>query len=494
MSLYDLAVIGGGVNGCGIARDAAGRGLAVHLCDKGDIGGGTSSASTKLIHGGLRYLERFEFKMVREALRERETLLRIAPHIVRPMRFVLPHRAGLRPWPVLKLGLMLYDRIGGRGSLDRTRSIDLARDPAGAALRSADGRAFEYSDCWVDDARLVVLNAIDAAERGATIAPRTACVAAERAGGVWRVTLESAEGRSEIRARTLVNAAGPWVAEVAQDAIRANATASVRLVRGSHIVTPRLFEHDRAYLLQQPDGRVVFAIPFEDDFTLIGTTDVDHEDAPDDAAPTDEEIDYLCKAAGAAFRRPVVRDDIVWSYAGVRPLHDGGAGAAQAATRDYALELEAGEGRAPLLTVYGGKLTTYRTLAEAALAKLARVTAIPVDGWTARSALPGGGFHGDRPLSKRLRAAFAWLSEPHAARLARSYGSRAWDMLEGARSMADLGRLFGADLTEREVRYLIAKEWAWTAEDVLWRRTKLGLRFAAEQRAALAAFMPGGER
>ena len=493
MTLYDIAIIGGGVNGCGIARDAAGRGLSVHLCERGDLASGTSSASTKLVHGGLRYLETMEFRLVREALAEREALLRIAPHIVRPMRFVLPHRPGLRAWPIVRFGLFLYDSIGGRRSLSASRSFDLARDEAGEPLRSADGRAFEYSDCWVDDARLVVLNAMDAAERGATIATRTACVAAERLGGVWRVTLDGPRGRSTIRARGLVNAAGPWVGAVAQGALRANEEAKVRLVRGSHIVTPRLFDHDRAYLLQQPDGRVVFAIPFEDNFTLIGTTDVDQKGSPDDAEPSAEEIDYLCEAASDAFRVSVRPDNVAWAFCGVRALHAGGDGKAQSASRDYALELEAGEGRPPLLSIYGGKLTTYRRLAETALEKLSAVMAIPPGRWTSRSPLPGGGVPGAKPLADRLAAAHPYLSEQLAIRLARTYGSRAWDILEGATSARALGYVFGADLSEREVRYLVAKEWAETAEDVLWRRTKLGLRFNAQERETLARFMPGGD-
>lgn len=493
MALFDLVIVGGGVNGCGLARDAAGRGLAVLLCDKGDLGGGTSSVSTKLVHGGLRYLEQLEFRMVREALAERDTLLKIAPHLVRPMRFVLPLAPASRSWPVLKLGLFLYDRLAGAGRLPGSRGLDLSRDPAGAPLRSVDGRAFEYSDCWVDDARLVVLNAVDAAERGATIAPRTACVAAERVGGQWRVRLKGRRGAVEVRARGLVNAAGPWVDLVANGVLKSNAPPKVRLVRGSHIVVPRLFDHERAYLLQQPDRRVVFAIPFERDFTLIGTTDVDHAEAPDGAAASEAEIDYLCAAAGEAFRKPVARADIVWTFAGVRPLHDAGNGPAQAATRDYALELEAGDGRPPLLTIYGGKLTTYRRLAERALDELAAVMSIPRGRWTGRSPLPGGGFQSGPPLAGRLTGAFPFLAADHADRLARSYGSRAWDILEGARDARGLGRVFGADLTERELNYLIAKEWATTAEDVLWRRTKLGLRFTGAQREALAEAMPGGE-
>ncbi|PZQ17136.1 MAG: glycerol-3-phosphate dehydrogenase [Ancylobacter novellus] len=493
MKLYDLAVIGGGVNGCGLARDAAGRGLSVFLCEKDDLGSGASSASTKLVHGGLRYLETFEFRMVREALRERETLLRIAPHLVQPMRFVLPHRRGLRPWPLVRFGLMIYDALGGRRTLAASRMVTLSRDPAGEALRSADGIAFEYSDCRADDARLVVLNAMDAAERGAAIATRTACVAAERLGGVWRVELDGPNGRSTIRARGLVNAAGPWAATVAQGSLRASETTTLRLVRGSHIVVARLFDHDRAYVLQQPDGRIVFALPYEDDFTLIGTTDVDHRGSPDFAAPSPEEIDYLCDAASAAFRRPVSRDSILWAFAGVRALHAGPGGDARKASRDYALELEAGDGRPPLLTVYGGKITTYRQLAEAALEKLAGVMAIPTGRWTGRSPLPGGGVPSNEPLASRLLVAHPYLPEAHAARLARSYGSRAWDLLEGASDARSLGYVFGADLTEREVRYLIAKEWAETAEDVLWRRTKLGLRFTTQERETLARFMPGGD-
>lgn len=490
MSLYDLAIIGGGVNGCGIARDAAGRGLTVFLCDKGDLGGATSSASTKLIHGGLRYLEQREFRLVREALGERETLLKLAPHIIRPMRFVLPARAGGRSWAALRAGLWLYDRLGGRKGLQPSRALDLATDEAGAPL-SEPGRAIEYSDCWVDDSRLVILNAVDAAERGAAIVPRTTAVAAQREADLWRLSLDGAVS-GEISARALVNATGPWVDELSWMTLGIAVDKRVRLVRGSHIVTRRLFDHDRAYTLQQPDGRVVFAIPFERDFTLIGTTDVDHDGVVDDPEPSEDEIGYLCQAASAAFREPVYSEDVVWSFAGVRPLHAEADGKAQAASRDYALELEGGEGKAPLLTVFGGKLTTYRRLAESALDRLSEAIDTPRGPWTARSALPGGGFHGETPMHDRLRMAFPYLSEPHAERLAGTYGSRAWDTLDGTRSADDLGRVFGVDLTERETRYLIAKEWARTAEDVLWRRTKLGLRFDEAGWDALSAFMPEG--
>lgn len=491
MKLYDLAIIGGGVNGCGIARDAAGRGLAVHLCEKGDLGSGTSSASTKLAHGGLRYLETMEFRLVREALAEREALLRIAPHIVRPMRFVLPHRPGLRAWPIIRLGLFVYDSLGGRRTLSGSRSIDLARDDAGASLRSPDGRAFEYSDCWVDDARLVVLNAMDAAERGATIATRTACVAAERTGGVWRVTLDGPQGRSTIRARGLVNAAGPWVPAVAQGSLRANAAADVRLVRGSHIVTPRLFEHDRAYLLQQRDGRVVFAIPYEDDFTLIGTTDADYHGDPRDVRISEQETDYLLSAASEYFTRPVTREQIHWTYSGVRPLFDDGASAAQEATRDYVLKVDGDAATGAAINVFGGKLTTSRRLAESVLEKIEGVLGKKGAAWTRTSRLPGGEFE---PLAfeaeaRRLRMDYPDMPARLLRRLLRQYGTKARVVLGKATEVDDLGQHFGWDLYAAEVDYLVAHEWARTAQDVLWRRTKVGLRVSAEEVAALEGYM-----
>ena len=490
-SIHDLAVIGGGVNGCGIARDAVGRGASVVLFEKDDLAQGTSSASTKLIHGGLRYLEHYEFRLVREALMEREVLWSLAPHIVWPLRFVLPHHRGLRPTWLLRLGLLLYDNLGGRRRLPGTRVVDLAHDPAGMPLKAAFARGFEYSDCWVEDARLVVLNAMDAAERGADIRVRTRMTGAERADGLWRVAYEGEDGsRGTLRARALVNAAGPWVAKVLAGA--ADGSRSVRLVQGSHIVTRRLFGHDRAYIFQNADNRIIFAIPYERDFTLIGTTDRDYTGDPTEVAASPEEIAYLCAAASEYFQDPVTPADVVWTYSGVRPLYDDGASRAQEATRDYVLRLDAPEGGAPMLSVFGGKITTYRRLAEAAVAQLTpHVSALDKPTWTGGAPLPGGDFPPDgypREVA-RLREVFPWLPQAMAERLVRAYGTRAELLLEGAGSLADLGATFGADLTEREVAYLMRAEWARAPDDVLWRRSKLGLRVGAEGRAALETFM-----
>jgi glycerol-3-phosphate dehydrogenase len=475
---FDIAVVGGGINGCGIARDAAGRGLSVYLCEKSDLAGATSSASTKLIHGGLRYLEYYEFRLVREALMEREVLLRAAPHIISPLRFVLPHHKGLRPAWLIRLGLFLYDHLGGRKILPSARSIDLTKDPAGAPLKPAFRAGFEYSDCWVDDARLVVLNAIDAAERGATIETRTEMVNAERRAGGWRVTLRDRSGAlREIRAKAIVNASGPWVGAVTQERLGLLPDAAIRLVKGSHIVVPKLFDHGRAYIFQNADKRIVFAIPYELDFTLIGTTDLDYDGDPGDPRATDEEVDYLCGAASEYFRAPIEPSQVVWTYSGVRPLYDDGASAAQEATRDYVLKVEGGGDLAPALNIYGGKITTYRRLSEAALAKLQPFFPNLGRPWTADAPLPGGDFPVDglAELSARIAALSPVCSPQRATRLARAYGTRATRIVEGVRSEADWGALFGADLTEREVRYLMAHEWARTAEDVLWRRSKLGL-------------------
>ncbi|PZQ79122.1 MAG: glycerol-3-phosphate dehydrogenase [Ancylobacter novellus] len=489
---YDLAIIGGGVNGCGIARDAAGRGLSVVLCEQGDFAGATSSASTKLIHGGLRYLEHYEFRLVREALMEREVLWAIAPHIIRPLRFVLPHHKGLRPAWLLRLGLFLYDHLGGRKLLPATRTLDLSRDPAGAPLREGYHRAFEYSDCWVEDSRLVVLNALDAAERGADIRPRTRVIGATRAADHWQVEIEQDGERSTVRAKVLVNAAGPWVHEVLARVVRINSPANVRLVQGSHIVVRKLYEHDRAYIFQNADGRIIFAIPYERDFTLIGTTDRDYKGAPHEVKASAEEIAYLCAAASEYFKAPVSPDQVVWTYSGVRPLYDDGASKAQEATRDYVLEMEEAEGQPPMLSVFGGKITTYRRLAEHALSKLAPfLPGASKASWTGKEPLPGGDFavHDQPRILAQLKRAHPWLSEALAHRLVIAYGTRALRLLDGARSAADLGRVFGADLTEAEVRYLMREEWARTAEDVLWRRSKLGLRFTREEIDALDAFM-----
>jgi glycerol-3-phosphate dehydrogenase len=496
---YDIAVVGGGINGCGIARDAAGRGLSVYLCEKNDLASGTSSASTKLIHGGLRYLEHYEFRLVREALIEREVLWKLAPHIVWPLRFVLPHHDGLRPAWLLRLGLFMYDHLGGRKLLPATKTIDLKTHPAGKALKPGYGKAFEYSDCWVEDSRLVALNAMDARARGARIETKTELVSADRVDGLWSLTLMRGADQAphKISARMLVNAAGPWVAEVLGQRVRANAAERVRLVQGSHIVVKKLVEHDRCYIFQNADNRIIFAIPYERDFTLIGTTDLDYKGEPGAAHATPAEISYLCAAASEYFEKPVREADVVWTYSGVRPLYDDGANKAQEATRDYVLTLEAGEGRAPLLSVFGGKITTYRRLAEAALDKLAPF--IPVEaqakrGWTAAAALPGGDFATDGfdALVETLRRRHSFLTLAHTTRLARAYGTRAEKILAGAKALADLGPNFGSDITGAEVDYLMREEWAARADDVLWRRSKLGLRVSAAEALALDQYMTAG--
>ncbi len=490
---YDLAIIGGGINGCGIARDAAGRGLSVFLCEQGDLAQATSSASTKLIHGGLRYLEYYEFRLVREALKEREVLLRAAPHIVWPLRFVLPHHKGLRPAWLLRLGLFVYDHLGGRRLLPPARRLDLRRDEAGAALKEAYTVGFEYSDCWVQDARLVVLNARDAVARGARVATRSRCLSAEREGDHWLVTVEDLEQghRQEIRARGLINAAGPWVEEVIQQRLRANSSDRVRMVRGSHIVVRRHFEHERAYIFQNADNRICFAIPYEEDFTLIGTTDQDHKGDPGVAHCTDEEVDYLCEAVSEYFKEPVRRDQVVWTYSGVRPLYDDGADKAQSATRDYVLKLEEHGGKTPLLNVFGGKITTYRKLSEAVLAKLAPFYPEMGSAWTAGKSLPGGDFDatGAGALESSLQKDFPFLPPKTCRRFIRAYGTEAWKLLGEADSIEAMGRHFGADLYETEMNFLMKQEWAREAADVLWRRSKLGLRLSAEEAEALDDWM-----
>jgi glycerol-3-phosphate dehydrogenase len=487
---FDLAVIGGGINGAGIARDAAGRGLRVVLVEQNDLASGTSSASSKLIHGGLRYLGHGEFRLVRAALAERETLLRAAPHLIRPLRFILPLSRERRSPLLLRVGLFLYDWIGRREILPGTRRLDLVTDPAGQALRSTFAQAFEYSDCFADDARLVVLNAVDAAERGASIRPRTRCVRAERSDE-WRLVLNARGRRDEVTARVLINAAGAWVETVAATVLRQRpAQPHLRLDKGSHIVARRLYEHDRAYILQTADRRVVFTIPFDRDFTLIGTTDQNFAGDPATAAPTAPEIDYLCGVVNEYFRVSITAADVLWAYAGVRALYDDGARKPQDIGRDYTLVLDERFGEAPLLTVYGGKITTYRRLAEAALDRLAHF--FPHSRrWTAQSPLPGGDFAYDAidALVGRTLQQWPFLTEHHARRLVRAYGTRARNILANAAHMDDLGRRFGADLTEAEVRFLMGHEWAYTADDILWRRSKLGLRLSGAQAAALADFM-----
>ena len=487
---YDLAIIGGGVNGCGIARDAAGRGASVVLCEQGDLAGATSSASTKLVHGGLRYLEHYKFGLVSEALAEREVLWRIAPHLVRPLRFVLPHHRGLRPKWMLRAGLFLYDHLARRAILPAAATLNLRRDPVGGPLQPKFVSGFAYSDCAVDDARLTMLNARAAADRGADIRVRTRVETATRHGDHWQLTTRDASGRlGRIEARVLVNAAGPWANQVLAQATGRDNTP-IRLVQGSHIVVPRLYEHDQAYIFQNADGRIFFAIPFEDDFTLIGTTERDYDGDPSLVNMTEDERDYLCAAASAYFREPVRPADIVWSYSGVRPLYDDGASSARQTTREYVLDLDTGG--APILSVFGGKITTYRRLAEAVLSRLApHLPALPVKAWTGNVPLPGGDFAigGFGGPCRELGAAHPLLPEALLRRLVRAYGTRAASLLSGVHGEADLGRHFGAGLYEREVRYLVAWEWARSAEDILWRRSKLGLRLGAADTAALQEFV-----
>jgi glycerol-3-phosphate dehydrogenase len=483
---FDIAVIGGGVNGAGIARDAAGRGAKVLLLEGGDLAQGTSSASTKLIHGGLRYLEHYEFGLVRESLKEREALWGIAPHLIKPLRFVLPHVEGLRPRWLLRLGLLLYDHIGGRKKLPATRTVDLRKHPAGAPLKGGFATGFEYSDGWVDDARLVVLNAKDAAEHGATVLTRTPLVAARREDAGWAIETPAGTFHSA----ALVNAAGPAVLEV-EGLVGDRPDYGMRLVRGSHIVVPKLFDHPFAYFFQLPDGRIFFAIPYERDFTLIGTTDRDQQRGEPIRA-SDEEVQYLCDGASRYFAKPIAPADVVWTYSGVRPLVDDGSGKPEAATRGYRLELSAKAEGPTLLSVYGGKITTYRHLAEEAVDLLAgRLPALTGKAWTRREPLPGGDFATDGldALKSALAARYTFLAEADVDRIARAYGTRAQRWLGAAQGWQALGRQFGAGLTAAEVDYLRAEEWAVSVEDVLWRRTKLGLRLDQMQVAALEEYL-----
>ncbi|MBB4000318.1 glycerol-3-phosphate dehydrogenase [Aureimonas pseudogalii] len=491
MTSFDILVVGGGINGCGIARDAAGRGFKVLLAEKADLASGTSSWSTKLIHGGLRYLEHREFRLVRESLAEREVLLRMAPHVIWPLRFVLPHHRGLRPAWLLRLGLFLYDHLGGRKILPPTRTLDLRSDEAGRPLKEGFSKAFEYSDCWVMDSRLVALNARDAADRGAEVRTRTAVASLCRDGGDWVATLKGEDSTEEVRARMVVNASGPWVDEVIRGPLGRNDARNVRLVQGSHIVVHKLFEHDRCYIFQNADGRIIFAIPYEDDFTLIGTTDRDYEGDPGAVKVTDHEIEYLLSAAGEYFERPIRRDDIVWTYSGVRPLFDDGASSAQEATRDYVLKMEGGSGEAKVVNIFGGKITTYRRLAESVLEKVEEALGKRGPRWTAASSLPGGDFppEGFDELVRAIRSEYPFMPAPAARRLVRLYGSRARAILGSALIEQDLGRDFGHGLTEAEVRYLADHEWARSADDVLWRRTKMGLRITANAAADLDDFL-----
>jgi glycerol-3-phosphate dehydrogenase len=496
-SNFDVLVVGGGINGAGIARDLAGRGLSVLLCEREDLASHTSGASTKLIHGGLRYLEYYEFAMVRKALIEREVLLRAAPHLIRPLRFVLPHDPGMRPVWMVRAGLFLYDHLARREVLPDSNTIDLAQHPAGAPLKRGYSKAFAYSDGWVDDARLVVLTAMDAAEHGATVLTRWACVDARRDKALWQVRLQSALGETrEVTARALVNAAGPFAAQFLGEHAHVPRHKSLRLVKGSHIVVPRIFEHDNAYLFQNPDGRIIFAIPYEGEFTLIGTTDVEHHGAIGGARIDESEIAYLCEQASRYFEKPVLTSDVVWSFSGVRPLIEDEAGNPAAVTRDYELELDTGDDAtsAVLLTVWGGKLTTFRKLAEEVADLLAAPLATPRGAWTHDQPFPGGDLSAwigpaQRPdtdfarFLQALASRYPQLPAPLLQRLGRSYGSRVDVLLAG-----DLGAQVAPGLYEAELNYLHDHEWAHTADDVLWRRSKLGLHLSIAERAAVAAW------
>jgi glycerol-3-phosphate dehydrogenase len=491
-AVHDLLIVGGGINGVGIARDAAGRGLSVLLVEKDDLAAHTSSWSTKLIHGGLRYLEHYEFRLVAEALAEREVLLRAAPHLIEPLAFVLPHEPHLRPAWMIRSGLFLYDRLGGRMTLPRSYGVRLDRTPWGAGLKPRFHRGFVYSDARVDDARLVVVNAVDARARGADIRVGVRFVAAERDDGAWRATLEGPQGEQTVRARALVNAAGPWVHDVLTSVRGVTLDARVRHVKGSHIVVPRVHPQPHAYILQNADQRIVFVIPWLERYSLIGTTDVPVDDY-DDPPISEEEVDYLLGLANDYLARPLGHDDVVWTYSGVRPLYDDGSSDPSAITRDYVLKRDAlpgapGPGRAPLLSIFGGKITTYRKLAEQALDELAPFFPRLAPAWTRDAKLPGGDLPSGGPaaLLAELRERHAGLPGEWLAGIARRHGTQARSMLQGVRAPRDMGEDFGAGLTERELDWLVDHEWARTADDVLWRRTKCGLPMKPEQRARLA--------
>ncbi len=511
----DLFVIGGGINGCGIARDAVGRGLSVTLAEMNDIGGATSSSSTKLFHGGLRYLEYFEFRLVRESLIEREVLLRMMPHISWPMRFVLPLSSEMRfenstptsrllnflmPWAkgkrpiwLIRLGLFLYDNLGGRKILRGTSKISLDKDLEENPLKKKFKKAFEYSDCWIEDNKLVALNALDAKNRGAKILTRTKVIEAKRIKGFWKIIVENQLTREveEHQAEVLINAAGPWVADIINTKLQLNSKDNIRLVRGSHIVVPKLCEHDKCYFFQGTDGRIIFAIPYEYEFTLIGTTDADHDGIETKPTCSDTERNYLVDFASQYFAKEISPKDVVWSYSGVRPLYDDGTETASAATRDYVLKLEHSVGSAPLLNIFGGKITTYRKLAEAAIAEVASFFPQLKEPWTAHSFLPGGNFAVEdvAKLIGKLRADFSFLTEIRARRLIRSYGLNAWEILKDCKKLEDLGEQFGEILTQKEVEYLRKNEFAMEADDIIWRRTKLGLRMSERDKKRLSDYL-----
>jgi D-erythritol 1-phosphate dehydrogenase len=482
LGAVDLVVIGGGINGAGIARDAAGRGLSVILCEKGDLGEGTSSRSGKLIHGGLRYLEYYEFRLVREALIEREVLLNAAPHIVWPMRFVLPHSPEQRPAWLVRLGLFFYDHLGGRKKLPASRKLNLRTAPEGEAIKDNYTTAFEYSDCWVDDARLVVLNALDAEERGAKVLVRTAATSARRKNGKWEVEFADQFGKiARAQSTALVNAAGPWVENVINGVVGLNSQRRVRLVKGSHIIVPKFWDGQHAYLLQNHDKRVIFVNPYEGNLCLIGTTDIPYEGRAEDVTIDQGEIDYLLAAVNRYTKKQLTDTDIVQSFSGVRPLYDDQAENPSAVTRDYVFDVD---GDPPLLSIFGGKITTYRKLSEHALQKLKPCFPSLAGDWTAKATLPGGDFaNGDfEGFQTQLNQEYPWLPEDLSYHYARLYGSRADKIINNATSIVELGKYFGGTLYESEIKYLRDQEWASSADDILFRRTKHGLHLSKEQR------------
>ncbi len=492
--MYDIAIIGGGVNGCGIARDAAGRGLKTLLVEMNDLASGTSCRSTKLIHGGLRYLEHYEFALVRKSLIEREVLYKIAPHIIDPLRFIFPHHHAMRPVWLMRLGLFLYDHIGGRKILPASKALDLSKDEAGEVLQNSLTTGFEYSDCRVDDARLVVLNAMDAFERGADILVGTKLMSARREGQYWSLQLrdKKTEKQQTLKARTLINAAGPWVDEVVANRLQIRSNSMVRQVKGSHIVVPKLFAHNRAYIFQNPDQRIIFAIPYEGKFTLIGTTDVDVTGDPGDVEISSDEISYLCEAVSQYFKKPVAPRDVVWSFAGVRPLFGNEKTSASQLTRDYVLERNGQQGEPALLSIFGGKITTYRKLAEKVLAKLEdQLPAHTSKPWTSERPLPGGDFEigAFDMLVEQLMLLCPHMTLSQATRLMRAYGTRAFEVFAPDKKCLPVGENFGGGLTQIEVEHLVEHEWATSADDILWRRSKLGLTLSRQQQTHLEQWL-----
>lgn len=489
---YDLVVIGGGINGAGIARDAVGRGLSVLLCEKDDLAQHTSSASTKLIHGGLRYLEHYDFMLVRHALQEREVLLKAAPHIIWPLRFTLPHHQSLRPRWLIRLGLFIYDHIGGRRLLPKSHAVDLTKHVTGESLKNKFTHAFEYSDCWVQDARLVVLNVMDAAERGCEVRTRTEVTDLIRHEGSWTVKLNNnnTAEKSSVSARVVVNASGPWVEKTLDLDEQHDSRYATRLVKGSHIVVPKIFDHDYAYIFQNADNRIIFAVPYEQDYTLLGTTDMEVGDEPGAVEIDATEINYICDAASEYFEKAILSEDVVWSYSGVRPLYDDASANASKVTRDYKLDYDTRKG-APVLSVYGGKITTYRKLADDAMSMLAAHLSVSEPDWTKAASLPGGDIPNadfDTFLSN-TREQFPWLDSSILYDFARNYGTRLTQLLKGCSAVEHLGISFGGGLYQVEVDYLIAHEWAQSTDDILWRRSKKGLRLSAQQVEALAQYL-----